>query len=164
MSDGMISGKPSKSARKREITALQQLADEMAALSDDELSRLGVEVGLREQLRKAREIKPSGARNRQLKHCVRYMDPELLGQVREYLTDRQSQRIVANQRFHEIEHWRDRLVLSGDEALAELIDADPTLDRQRLRQLVRDAQREVRQGSPAGAGKKLFRFLRNHRS
>jgi ribosome-associated protein len=92
------------------------------------------------------------------------MDVQSLGEVRAYLEDRHSQQISANQHFHRLEQLRDRLVQSGDEALAELIDDDPTLDRQRLRQLARDAQRELREGSPAGAGKKLFRFLREHLS
>lgn len=162
MNKGDADDKPSKSERKRKIAALQELADQMTGLSDAELARLDVDDILRGQLAKAREIRPSGARNRQLKHCVKYMDLESLGQVRAYLADRHSQQVEANQRFREVERWRDRLVQSGDEALAELIDDNPALDRQRLRQLVRDAQRELLQGSPAGAGKKLFRFLREH--
>jgi ribosome-associated protein len=154
--------KPSKSARKRELAALQELAEQMAALSDSELQRLGVDESLRHEIQQVRSIRPSGARNRQLRHCVRYMGVQSLGEVRAYLEDRHSQQVSANQTFHRLEQLRDRLVQSGDEALAELIDDDPTLDRQRLRQLVRDAQREVQQGSPAGAGKKLFRFLREH--
>jgi len=162
VSDEIPTAKPSKSARKREIAALQVLAEQMAGLSDDELARLGVDASLREQLAKARAMRPSGARNRQIKHCVRYMDMRSLGEVRAYLEDRHSHQISANQDFHRLERLRDRLVQSGDEALKELIDDDPTLDRQRLRQLARDAQREFRQGSPAGAGKKLFQFLREH--
>jgi ribosome-associated protein len=164
MNDEIVPEKPSKSARKREIEELRTLADRMAALSDDELVRLGVDEVLRSAIAQVRAMRPSGARNRQVKHCVRYMDVQSLGEVRAYLEDRHSQQISANQHFHRLEQLRDRLVQSGDEALAELIDDDPTLDRQRLRQLARDAQRELREGSPAGAGKKLFRFLREHLS
>ena len=53
-----------------------------------------------------------------------------------------------------------RLVSGGDEALAELLDLHPDLDRQHLRRLCRDAAREREQGKPAGAGRKLFRYLR----
>lgn len=162
MNQDKTPGKPSKSARKRELAALQGLAEQMAALSDSELQRLGVDDSLRHEIQQVRSIRPSGARNRQLRHCVKHMDTQDLSAVRTYLTDQHSQRIAANRQLHEIERWRDRLVQSGDEALAELIDDDPSLDRQRLRQLTRDAQREVQQGSPAGAGRKLFRFLREH--
>jgi ribosome-associated protein len=151
--------RPSKSARKREFEALQALADQMTGLSDQELRRLGVAQPLREAIARVRSMRPSGARNRQLKHCVRYMDNGDLDGLRAYLVDRQSQRVAANQVFHAIEGWRDRLTDEGDAALAALFDAYPGLDRQRIRQLCRDAMRERVTGKPAGAGRRLFRHL-----
>ena len=152
--------RPSKSARKREIEALHALAAQMAGLSDAELGRLGVEQALRDALALVRPMKASGARNRQLKHCVKFMDSEALGEVRAYLEDRHSQQVSANRALHAIERWRDRLSGEGDKVLEELFDTYPDLDRQQLRQLCRDARREKESGKPAGAGRKLFRFLR----
>lgn len=153
--------RPSKSARKREVEALQTLAGQMAGLSDAELGRLGVDQRLRDAISLVRPMRPSGARNRQLKHCVKFMDSAALGEVRAYLDDRHSQQVSANRAFHAIERWRDRLLDDGDnKALEELFDAHQDLDRQRLRQLVRDARREKDSGSPAGAGRRLFRYLR----
>lgn len=152
--------KPSKSARKREIEALQTLADQMAGLSDKELGRLGVDQQLRDAINLVRPMRPSGARNRQLKHCVKFMDSDALDEVRAYLENRHSQQVGVNREFHEIERWRDRLVNDGDKALEELLDRHAHLDRQQLRQLCRDAMREKETGRPAGAGRKLFRHLR----
>ena len=160
MNEEMDAEKPSKSARKREISALQVLAGQMAALSDKELQRLGVDESLREAIDQARSMRPSGARNRQLKHCVRYMDPQALAEVHVYIDDQHSQRVDANRRFHEIEQWRDRLVEEGDAALEVLFSAHGDLDRQQVRQLCRDAARERDTGKPAGAGRKLYRYLR----
>jgi len=154
--------RPSKSARKRELLELQKLAEKMAGLGTAQLVRLGVDADLISLLQQLSEMPSSGSRNRHIKYCVRFMHDEALGETRAYLADRRSQQVGANQDFHRLERLRDRLVQSGDEALAELIDDEPALARQRLRQLVRDAQREVQQGAPAGAGKKLFRFLRDH--
>jgi len=156
----MDAEKPSKSARKREVAALQVLADQMAALSDKELERLGVDEPLREAIEQVRAMRPSGARNRQLKHCVKYMDVEALAEVRAYIEDHHSQRVAANRRFHEIEQWRDRLVQEGDAALEVLLSTHQNIDRQRIRQLCRDASREKETGKPAGAGRKLYRYLR----
>ena len=153
--------KPSKSARKREIAALQELAEQMVALSDGELERLGVDESLRQEIKQARAIRPSGARNRQLKHCVKFMDSQDLAPVREYLADQHSQRIAANRRLHEIERWRDRLIEEGDSALELLIGSHEIPDRQHLRRLSRDAAREKETGRPAGAARKLFRYLRD---
>jgi ribosome-associated protein len=153
--------RPSKSARKREMEVLQALAERLAALSDSELARLGVDARLREALALVRPMRPSGARNRQLKHCVKFIDIETLAEVRAYLDDRQSHRIAANREFHEIERWRDRLIDEGDQALQALFDSYGRLDRQRIRQLCRDAMREKQTGRPAGAGRRLFRELRD---
>lgn len=154
-------GRPSKSARKREIEELQTLAGRMCALSDKELARLGVDARLRDALALVRPMQASGARNRQLKHCVKFMDPAALDDVRAYLDDRNSQRVAVNRGFHELERWRDRLVDGGDDALQALFDEHPALDRQRVRQLCRDAIREKETGKPAGAARKLFRHLRD---
>lgn len=161
MDDANGAESPSKSARKREIEALQALAERMTGLSDQELGRLGVDTGLRDAIALVRPMKPSGARNRQLKHCVRFMDEGALDQVRAYLEDRHSRQVASNRAFHEIERWRDRLVAEGDKALEALLEGHGDLDRQHLRQLCRDAIRERDSGSPAGAGRRLFRFLRD---
>jgi ribosome-associated protein len=160
MHEEMESEKPSKSARKREIQAMQTLADQMAGLSDHELQRLGVNESLREAIDLVRPMRPSGARNRQLKHCVKFMDMSALAEVLAYLDDRHSQQVEVNRRFHEIERWRDRLIAEGDAGLEILFDTYGGLDHQRVRQLCRDASREKETGKPAGAGRRLYRYLR----
>ncbi len=160
MHDEPVPERPSKSARKREIEALQALAEQMVALSDAELGRLGVDQRLRDAIALVRPMRPSGARNRQLKHCVKFMDADGLAEVTAYLHDRRSQSVEANRDFHLIEGWRDRLIGEGDKALEALFDNYPDLDRQRLRQLCRDAVRERETGKPSGAGRRLFRYLR----
>lgn len=152
--------RPSKSARKRELAGLLELAGRMAGLSDAELARLGVATDLRAALDLVRPMRASGARNRQLKHCVKFMEPAELGEVEAYLVDRNSQQVAANRAFHAIERWRDRLVAEGDLALQALFDEYSDLDRQQVRQLCRDAIRERDSGRPAGAGRRLYRYLR----
>ena len=152
--------RPNKSAQKRELAALQVLAERMLDLTEREFAELGVEQDLREALAQVRPMRASGARNRQLKHCVKLMDRGELAEVEAYLDNRKAQQVAVNQAFHAIERWRDRLIAGGDDVLSELLDQHPDLDRQHLRQLCRDAAREHKKGKPAGAGKKLFRFLR----
>lgn len=153
--------RPSKSARKREVEAMQQLAERMTGLSDRELERLGVSAALRDALAQARGMKASSARNRQLKYSVRLMDAAELEQVQAYLADRQSRQVASNRLLHSAERWRDRLVGEGDAGLDALLEEHPQLDRHSLRQLQRDAARERTTGRPAGAARKLFRALRD---
>lgn len=152
--------RPNKSQQKRDLAARAELIERMTGLSDKELRKLDVadeDIALVAELR---AMKPSGARNRQLKYCVKQLDGVDLSTVETYLYNRQSQQLEMNQAFHRLENWRDRLVREGDEAIGGAMDEWPHLDRQRLRQLVRDAQREAEGGKPPGAARKLFRYLR----
>jgi ribosome-associated protein len=160
MSQGDGTERPSKSARKREMAALLALAERMTQLSDADLARLEVDAALREALDLARRMKSSGARNRQLRHCVHLMDTDELAPVRAFLDNRHAAQVGAKRRFHEAERWRDRLVAEGDTALDALLVRFSQGDRQQARQLVLAAQREQRSGKPAGAGRRLFRWLR----
>lgn len=159
MSAKDVDQRPSKSAIKREHAELQRLAEQMADLADAELARLGVDATLREALAQVRVMKPSGARQRQVRYCVRLMDPAGLTKVRDRLATGRSRDAALNRRFHVVERWRDRLRVEGDPALSELLDSFPGLDRQHLRRLIRDATRERESGKPAGAGRRLFRYL-----
>jgi ribosome-associated protein len=152
--------RPNKSAQKRELAELQRLAERMLELSDKELVRLGVDQALREALAQVRPMRASGARNRQLKHCLRFMDRDDLVDIERRLDNRQVARTNETRAFHALEDWRDRLVSNGDDALTALYEQFPGVDRQRVRQAVRDARRENETGKPAGAGRRLFRLLR----
>ena len=63
-------------------------------------------------------------------------------------------------RVHLAERWRARL-LENEAALAELADAHPGLDAQRLRQLIRSARAERDAGKPPKHFRELFRALRD---
>ena len=152
--------RPSKSARKRECLALQALAERMTMLTDEQLRSLGVDAPLLAALEQLRAMRPSGARNRHLKYCVKLMDLDALAGVQGFLEDHRSRQLVSNQSLHLIEQWRERLIAAGDEALGVFIEEHPASDRQHLRRLCRDATRERESGKPAGAGRKLFRYLR----
>lgn len=152
--------RPNKSQLKREQQEMQLLIDRMTGLTDKELLSLGMTEDGIEEVARVRALRPSGARNRQIKYCVKQMQREDLSEVIAYLTDRRSQQLAVNQAFHELEMLRERLLEEGDKAMGELLARWPDLDRQQLRQMVRDAQREKEKGKPVGAGKKLFRYLR----
>ena len=59
--------------------------------------------------------------------------------------------------LQQVEHWRRRLLHDGDEALAELLQEHPNGDRQRLRQLIRQARKD--EAKPGERAPKSFREL-----
>jgi ribosome-associated protein len=61
---------------------------------------------------------------------------------------------------HIAEQWRDRLIAEGNEALTELLDEQPHADRQALRQLLRNAQKEAEVGKPPKSSRLLYRQLK----
>jgi len=151
--------RPSKSQLKREAHALQALGEQLVELPPEVLAPLELPDKLLEALALARQIKQHGGRKRQMQYIgklMRGVDPEPI----EALLDqrRQAQRQQAR-RLHVVEDWRDRLIAEGDAALGGFIEQYPQVERAELRQLVRNAQRERETGKPAGAARKLFRFI-----
>ena len=59
-----------------------------------------------------------------------------------------------------MQHLRRPLLLEGDAALSGVLAHFPHTDRQHLRKLVRQARSERSTGQPAGASRRLFRYLR----
>lgn len=73
--------KPSKSARKREVIALQKLGEELIRLKESDLDGLSLDDDLREAVMAARQIRAHGALRRQKQYIgklMRHIDPEPL--------------------------------------------------------------------------------------
>lgn len=150
----------SKSQRKRESDALQEIGEALVALSAKDLARIPMPESLASAVETARGIRKHGAMKRQRQYIgkiMRSIDVEPVIAAYEAVLDRDR---LANAHFHQLELWRDRLLEEGDPAVEALIEVYPDLDRQHLRQLLRGAQREQAQGKPPGSARNLFRYLR----
>ena len=152
--------RPNKSQLKREHEAVRRLILSLLEGSEKEWRHMGLDEKFRDGLLLARSMKPSGARNRQIKYLVRQLQEDGLEQVREWVENRELRQAEQNRRLHRLEAWRERLVEEGDGVLGEFLERYPGTDRQQLRQAVRSAAKERQTGKPAGAGRKLFRLLR----
>ncbi|GAB4359725.1 MAG: ribosome biogenesis factor YjgA [Gammaproteobacteria bacterium] len=151
----------SKSQRKREMHALQALGEALVKLSQAELERIPLPADLREAVIEAQRIRQRGAHKRQLQYIGRLMrdvDPEPIQSGLDRLRHRDR---LATAFLHRIERWRDRLLDDGDSALGELLETHPALDRQHLRQLMRNARKEMEGQKPPRAARELFRYLRD---
>lgn len=152
---------PSRSELKRQAQDRQALIGRVLELAPSEWERLGFDERERKALAEGKKIKPSGARNRQIKYLSKLLDDESLASAEAFLENRHSQQLESNRLFHALERWRDRLIAEGLDAMGPLLEEYPDLDRQQLRQMIQGAQREHSTGKPAGAAKKLFRYLRD---
>jgi ribosome-associated protein len=154
---------PSRSQLRREALDVLKLAQALAVLSDAQLSHVPLDDDLLAEVRRARAVTQQIARKRQIAYLakqLRKLDDAELEPIRAKLdNDREQSRLEAAS-LHHAEQWRERLIAEGDEALTELLNANPDADRQHLRQLARQAKTErERNGSPH-AQRELFRILR----
>ena len=148
----------SKTRRKREAHARQEIGEELVQLSEARLAQLDLPERLLEAVRMARRIQKFGALRRQMQFIGRLMrevDTVAIG-ARLEIWKGHSRR--ASAQLHVLERWRERLIAS-DRAMSELAAAYPSCDAQRLRALVRNARREQALGEPQRSAHQLFQAL-----
>ena len=63
--------------------------------------------------------------------------------------------------FHQLEQLRDEVLAAGVAGTELVASRWPEADRQQLRQLILQHQRDTERGKPPGASRKLFRYLRD---
>ena len=153
--------RPNKTRLKRELAQIRSLIEDLLELGSKDLEKLNLSDKFMDELAVARKMRPSSGRNRQIKYLAKLLQSSGYEAVAQWLAARDEQHAAENRRFHALEQWRERLLHEGDSALQDYLEQHPAADRQQLRQLIRNARREREQGKPAGAGKKLFRLLRD---
>ncbi|HEY6943097.1 ribosome biogenesis factor YjgA [Dokdonella sp.] len=154
---------PSRSQLRREALDILRLAETLANLSEAELARVPLDDDLREEVRRTRAVTSHIARKRQnqfLAKQMRKLDEESIEAIRYALAVDREKAHRETAAMHRLETWRERLLAGGDDVLAEFIAQHPSADRQRLRQLVRNALAERKADKPPHAYRELFRELR----
>lgn len=151
---------PSKSQIKREMHALQALGKKLLELNADQLKQIVLTDDMLAAIAESRRIRAHEAQRRHLQYIGKLMRHEDIEGISAKLALFDSTSEAYNQQFHQLEHWRDRLVAQGDDALNLLMEEKPNADRQAFRQLIRQAQKEQAQGKPPAAARKIFRELR----
>ena len=153
---------PSKSARKREATAAQDLGTRLIALKESELAALELPERLHDAILLAKRITSRGGLARQRQYIgklMRDVDPEPI----EVALSQESHTHAQDAEKHKrLEAWRVRLLTEGAKALNELVKLRPSADRKALQLLIDKATSErVDPKSREVAARELFRTLRS---
>ncbi|WP_192458329.1 ribosome biogenesis factor YjgA [Musicola keenii] len=149
----------SKSEIKRDAEALKALGAELVELGKNALERIPLDEDLRAAIELAQRIKKEG-RRRQLQligKMLRARDPEPIQTALDKLRNRHNQQVSL---FHKLEQMRDRLLEQGDDAIPDVLALYPQADRQQLRSLVRNAQKEQAANKPPKSARQIFQYLR----
>lgn len=154
--------RPSKSQVKRDNAALEDLGEELIALAPERLQALGLPAELLDALLLAQSIADSrGAFKRQRKFVAKLLrEHEYADDIRAKLAESKTQSAQAIHRQHLIERWRDRLLGGDDHDIDAFMEEHPDAERQKLRQLVRDAHKERRFDASPRSARLLFKYLR----
>jgi len=150
----------SKSELKREMTALQKLGEELVNLPAAKLEKIPMDEVLEDAVMLARRLKNREGKRRQLQYIGKIMRNIDSDAIKKKIESFHHQSQSFRQIHHKLEQWRDRLIDEGDTAISDLLNTHPELDRQHLRQLVRQAKKEASQNKPPAASRKIFKYLR----
>lgn len=152
---------PSKSAVKRQMLALQQLGEALVGLSEKQLGKIPIEdERLLTVIREARAIRSHGARRRHLQLIGKLMRSTDVEPIESALQAMDRQQQGEADAFHQLEQLRDELLASGVDGVEQVAQRWPQADRQQLRQLILQHQRDSARNKPPAASRKLFRYLR----
>lgn len=141
----------SKTQKKKEAEELQRLGLKLNNLSAQQLENIEIPKNLKTALIKGKSITSNiaGRRHRQfIGVLMRDVDPE---SIRLALLQSENENFVESEAAKESRMWVDKLLTGDPVKMESLLSEFPGLERQRLRQLVRNIKNEK-------PGTKSFKF------
>lgn len=151
----------SKSQLKREMLALQALGEKIIALPAPQRARLPLSEDMLAAVEETSRIRSHEGRRRHMQYVGKVMRREDIAAIQAVFDEFEQEKLRRDHAFHRLEQWRDRLVEGDGEALEAFIAEHPHVDRQALRQLIRNAQSERQRGKPPTNARKLFQLIRD---
>ncbi|MBQ0720466.1 MAG: DUF615 domain-containing protein [Gammaproteobacteria bacterium] len=150
----------SKSSRKREMTALQKTGEALLTLPAKQFAKVPITAELREALELAATLKNREGKRRQMQLVGKLMRSEDHQKIAEVLASFDENSRTFRLQFQRLEKLRDDLIDGDNDALTHILEQHPQLERQHLRQLIRQASKEREQNKGPAASRKLFKYLR----
>jgi ribosome-associated protein len=152
---------PSKSMRKREASAAQDLGTRLIALKESELEALNLPETLQDAILLAKRITSRGGLARQRQYIGKLMRDIDPAPIEAALSAESRLSALDAEKHKRIEAWRARLLTEGPAALDDLLAWQPGADRKALQALIAKAtSNRVDSGSREGASRELFRTIR----
>ncbi len=149
----------SRSHFKREAEAAQALGERLITLRKEQLDQLDLSEKLYDSILLAQRLTANGAIRRQRQFIGKLMRTEILEPIEAKLAEWDRGGKAETARLHRLERWRDRLI-SDENMLSEWLKEYPDTDVQRMRSLIRNAQKEAETNKPPKSSRELFKLLR----
>jgi ribosome-associated protein len=152
---------PSKSQLKRDSHALQAMGQELVEMPEGKLQKFNLPDALKDAIYEARRLKSREAKRRHLQYIGKLMRISDIDNIQETLEKMDHQSLTYRQHFQRLEAWRDSLINEGNQAIENFLSDYPMADRQQLRNLQRQANRELELKKPPAAARKIFQYIRS---
>ena len=150
----------SKTQLKAEGQVILKLGQTLVDLGPSALEKIPLDDELNEAIILARKInKKKDGYRRQLQLIGKILRNRDIQPIEYALQQLQMSHLKSNQQFHHIEEARDQ-VLQGDSGINALLTKHPELDRQKLRQFSRQANKQKELNKPPKTARDLFQYLK----
>lgn len=152
----------SKSEKKRNNDDIQEIARSLLKLSDSQRKKLLISEELNDAILLAIKIKNSkeGFR-RQMQLVIKILRQDNVEETKAAMENLASRNTHSDAASIELEAIRSDMLKNGDEAVNAFIEKNPMAERQKLRQLIRQANKEAKLEKPSKAAKELFRYIKS---
>lgn len=160
MEEDLEDNRPSRSQKKRESTALQQMGEELAVLSPSQLATMPISDSIRNALLEWQKLSSHEGKRRQMQYIGRLMREEGDAQaIQDALALLKLGHAGETASFKKLELLRDQLMQASPDELDTLLSPFPS-EEKTLRDLVLRARNEREHNRPPHAFRSLFRKLR----
>lgn len=153
---------PSKTQLKQAAERLKKIGLELVDLTKGEREKIPLDEELSTAIELCTRInrKKDGFR-RQLQLIGKKLRSREIEPIEVALANLKSSNSAANRHFHSLEKMRDDIINMGMDGINKAVTEHPQLERQKLRQLHRNAQKQAKENKPPIAAREIFIYLRS---
>ncbi len=148
----------SRTQVKKEVEELQKLGERLISLSKAQLLSIDIPQELIDTVLLSKTITTNKAKRRQKQYIGTLMREIDIEPILKALRNLDDGLPVGNTNSGEVKDLLKKLVDGDDSSIEIIVDKHPKSDRQKLRQLVRNARKEKR----AAKSKKAYKSLQNY--
>ena len=151
---------PSKSQLKRESHALQELGKELVKMPEGKLQQFDLPEPLKLAIYEARKLKNREAKRRHLQYIGKLMRVSDTSGIKRTFSEMAQKSLIYRQHLKRLEQWQVKIINQGTSAINTFLETYPKADRQKLRNLQRQINRETELKRPPTAKRKLFDYIK----
>ena len=149
----------SKTELKREAKNVHEFGKILASLTELQIAQIDLPENVLDAIKDLKNIKKGPAKKRQSLYLAKLLREIDLSKAKDFVNQIKFESQTEISRFHEAEDWCDKLI-SDVSSLTSFIDKAQNVDIQRLRNLVMNAQKEIKKQKSKRNQKELFNYIK----